>query len=97
MMRLQPAHALRGQVDSRPCSCLMNSLMYALPAIDVFCNGEAIKNAIRQGLISTITKEMLEEVEARIQSLEAQIQAPPPSGALVASALPQAIQTAPRA
>jgi hypothetical protein len=36
---------------------------------------------------------MLEEIEARILSLEAQIQAPPPSGALIASALPHAIQT----
>ena len=54
---------------------------------------EAIKDAIRRGLISAITKEMLEEVETRLQSLQAQIQAPPPSGPLVTSALSQAIQT----
>ena len=54
---------------------------------------EAIKDAIRQGLIGAITREMLEEIEARIQSLQGQLQAPRPSDVLVSSALPQAVQT----
>ncbi|HLW58950.1 MAG TPA: hypothetical protein VKV57_03395 [bacterium] len=52
----------------------------------------AIKDAIRRGLISAITREMLVEVEARIQHLERRLQVPPPIDALVGMILPEMIQ-----
>jgi hypothetical protein len=53
---------------------------------------EAIKDAIRRGLIGAITREMLEEVEARIQTLGHQVPAPRPTDAPVDIVLPQMIR-----
>lgn len=51
-----------------------------------------IQDAIRQGLIGDITREVLEEVEGRIERLRAQLNVP--SGGLVAATvLPQPIET----
>lgn len=51
-----------------------------------------IWQAIQQGLLSNITREMLEEAEARVRDLRAQLEAPPTAGLFAPTILPEVIR-----